>query len=61
MIVKVSQLRDLDNSRYCAKTAFNLHASDIGSGELNTSPNLGAHFPVVSVQSAAINLMMQFL
>ena len=33
----------LDNSRYCAKHTFDLHASDISSGELNTSPELGAY------------------
>ena len=33
----------LDNSRYCAKHTFSLHASDISTGELNTSPKLGAY------------------
>ena len=33
----------LDNSRYCAKHTFDLHASDISNGELNTSPELGAY------------------
>ena len=34
-----------DNSRYCAKHTFSLHASDISTGELNTSPELGAYTP----------------
>lgn len=42
----------LDNSRYCAKTAFSLHALDISSGELNTSPKLGAYTPALFTLSS---------
>ena len=35
----------LDNSRYCAKHTFSLHASDISTSELNTSPKLGTYTP----------------
>jgi len=44
----------LDNSRYCAKTAFSLHASDISSGELNTSPKIGVYTLLNPTQERAV-------
>jgi hypothetical protein len=43
-----------DNSRYCAKSALSLHASDISSGELNTSPKLGAYAPLNPTHGKAV-------
>ncbi len=42
----------LDNSRYCANHVFEMHASDISSGELNTSPKLGAYTPALFTLSS---------
>ena len=34
-----------NNTRYCANHTFSLHASDISTSELNTSPKLGTYTP----------------
>jgi hypothetical protein len=42
----------LNNSRYCANHTLEMHASDISSGELNTSPELGAYTPALFTSSS---------
>ena len=49
----------LDNSRYCANYTFDLHASDISSGELNTSPELGAYTPALFTSSSTRVLVLE--
>ena len=41
-----------DNSRYCANHTFSLHALDISTGELNTSPELGTYTPCLFTLSS---------
>ena len=41
-----------NNSRYCAKYTFSLHALDISTGELNTSPELGTYTPCLFTLSS---------
>ena len=50
----------LDNPRYCAKHTLDLHASDISSGELNTSPELGEYTPVISNSASSRNFVSLF-
>ena len=41
----------LDDSRYCTSYTLDSHASDISSGELNTSPKLRAYTPALFTSS----------
>lgn len=51
----------LDNSRYCANHVFEMHALDISSGELNTSPKLGAYTPALFTLSSTRVLVPELM